>query len=101
MTKRFSKKGIVLIFVISLFGLIAWSILNWMIGVQGMNYLEGDIEHNYIVWNGLAYGVGMGSMSFCIRCVSAGAVGLVASVMAILIFPVWLKVRDNEIEERT
>lgn len=88
-----------LIFVIAWLGVMAWAMLNVLISISGMNYLEQDIDHNYIVWQGTVYGIGLGSLSFCSRCMGAGVAGFLMAISSLWIFPTWLKVRKTEKDE--
>ena len=91
-----TRKGKILIYVITLIGVFTWSILNLAIGIQGMNYLEQDIEHNQIVFNGIVYGVDLGSLSFCSRCVGCGVAGIIISIISCWTFTTWMTITRKE-----
>lgn len=96
---RQKRKMAILIFVTALVVLIGWSVANIAISNCWLNYLELDIDHNYVVWLGTKYGVGMGSISFCTRVAAVGWTGLMLAVMLCWIFPAWLKVKETEKDE--
>lgn len=95
MTKQ-KKKMAILIFVLVLTVLVGWSIANITIATCWLNYLELDLEHNYVTWLGVDYGTGMGSISFCSRASAAGWAGLMLAGMSCWIFPTWLKVKGTK-----
>ena len=99
MTKKYRKA--ILIFAAIWLLVAAWSIVNITVSISGMNYLEQDIEHNYITWCGVEYGIGMGSLSFCARAMASGTVGIMLAIMSLWIFPTWLKITRKEEDERS
>lgn len=84
-----TRKGAVTIYVIALIGVISLSLLSWMIGYDGLVYLELDVEHNYIP----GYGIGLGSLSHCARLIGLGVTGLIVSISSMWIFPMWLRIK--------
>lgn len=63
-----------------------------IISVLNSAYIEQDIEHNYVVFFGIEYGVGMGSLGFCGRMMGYGVAGLIVCGISSYIGPCWIDI---------
>lgn len=87
------------IFLVAFIVVLGFGIANVATGIGWLCYLDQDIEHNFVVHMGVEYGVGMGSLSFCWRCMAAGVVAIMLSIMSLWVVPTWIEITDREKDE--
>ena len=94
-----TKKNWKIWFAVMIAATLIFSSANLVIGNYWSSYIEMDPEHNFVSWMGTDYGIGMGSISFCDRCISAGSIGIVAGLLETWIFPRYVKEHFADEEE--
>lgn len=96
MTKRKWK----IWFAVMIAATLIFSVANLVIGNYWNSYIEQDPDNNYVTWMGIEYGAGMGSVSFCDRCMAAGIIGIAAAIAETWIFPKYMKMHFEDEEDR-